>query len=126
MVSFIRNVLDPISPGPDAPFGEHRVRFGDLAWATAAVSSRAFTRLYGSGWVQESRPLLVPFMDMLNFTFDQENVKVKWRSYAYACACACACTRVSVVMAVGGEKQQTLAPVRCLLSSRRFAALVFG
>lgn len=75
MVSFIKNVMDPLPTGPDAPFGEHRVRFGDLAWATAAVSSRAFTRMYG-GWVQESRPLLVPLMDMLNFNFHQENVKV--------------------------------------------------
>ncbi len=75
MVSFIKHVLDPLTPGPNAPFGEHRVGFGDLAWATAAVSSRAFTRLYG-GWAQESRPLLVPFLDMLNFSFDQENVKV--------------------------------------------------
>lgn len=68
-------MLDPLTPGPDAPFGEHRVRFGDLAWATAAVSSRAFTRTQG-GSAQESTPLLVPFMDMLNFSFDQENVKV--------------------------------------------------
>ena len=75
MVSFVKHVLDPLTPGPNAPFGEHRVRFGDLAWATAAVSSRAFTRLYG-GWAQESRPLLVPFLDMLNFNFEQENVQV--------------------------------------------------
>lgn len=78
MVGFVRNVLDPLTLGPDAPFGEHRVSFGDLAWATAAVSSRAFTRLYGGGWVQESRPVLVPFVDMLNFDFRQENVKVNW------------------------------------------------
>lgn len=76
MMGFIKRVLDPIVPGPDAPFGEHRVTFGDLAWATAAVSSRAFTRMY-DGTVQESRPLLVPFMDMVNFNFDRENVKAR-------------------------------------------------
>lgn len=89
MVSFIRNELDPLTLGPDGPFGEHRVRFGDLAWATAAVSSRAFTRLYGGGWVQESRPLLVPFMDMLNFNFDQENVKVNWSGRTFSCVWYC-------------------------------------
>ncbi|CAN0508040.1 unnamed protein product [Ectocarpus sp. 8 AP-2014] len=49
MMSFIKRVLDPLTPGPGSPFGEHRVSFGDLAWATAAVSSRAFTRLDGGG-----------------------------------------------------------------------------
>lgn len=89
MVTFVRNVLDPLTPGPDAPFGGHRVRFGDLAWATAAVSSRAFTRLCGGGRVQESRPLLVPFMDMLNFDFEQENVKVRWSRDVGMCVCGC-------------------------------------
>ncbi|CAN0525853.1 unnamed protein product, partial [Ectocarpus sp. 12 AP-2014] len=70
MMNFIKRVLDPLTPGPGSPFGEHRVGFGDLAWATAAVSSRAFTRLDGGrGGLRESRPLLVPFMDLLNFNF---------------------------------------------------------
>lgn len=77
MVNYIKSVLDPLTPGPDAPFGEHRVGFGDLAWATAAASSRAFTRTHG-GLAKDSIPLLVPFMDMLNVSFDQENVKVCW------------------------------------------------
>ena len=55
----MKDVLDPLEVGPDAPFGFERVTFGDLAWATAAVSSRAFTHLY-DGWRQE-KPLLVPF-----------------------------------------------------------------
>ncbi|CAM9263707.1 unnamed protein product [Ectocarpus sp. 4 AP-2014] len=84
MMSFIKRVLDPLTPGPGSPFGEHRVGFGDLAWATAAVSSRAFTRLDGAGGVlRESTPLLVPFMDLLNFNFVQGNVQVvsAWPSY---------------------------------------------
>lgn len=74
-MKFVKDVLGPLGTGPDAPFGEKRLEFGDLTWATAAVSSRAFTSLYG-GWRQESKPLLVPFIDMLNFSFDQSNVKV--------------------------------------------------
>lgn len=76
MLNFVKDVLDPLSLGPNAPFGEHRVTFGDLAWATAAVSSRAFTHLYGE-WRQESKPLLVPFMDMVNFNHDKSNVQVR-------------------------------------------------
>lgn len=71
----MKDVLDPLEVGPDAPFGFERVTFGDLAWATAAVSSRAFTHLY-DGWRQE-KPLLVPFLDMLNFNLEESNVKVR-------------------------------------------------
>lgn len=75
-MSFVKDVLDPLEVGPDAPFGFERVTFGELAWATVAVSSRAFTHLYG-GWRQEDKPLLVPFLDMLNFNLEESNVKVR-------------------------------------------------
>ena len=71
----MKDVLDPLEVGPGAPFGFERVTFAELAWATAAVSSRAFTNLYG-GWRQEEKPLLVPFLDMVNFNLEESNVKV--------------------------------------------------
>lgn len=79
-MGFVKNVLDPLELGPDAPFGEQRVTFGEIAWATAAVSSRAFTHLYG-GWRREEKPLLAPFLDMLNFNFLESNVKVRGENY---------------------------------------------
>lgn len=72
----MKDVLDHLSTGPDAPFGEQRLTFSDLAWATAAVSSRAFVDLCGPGR-DESKPLLVPFFDMLNFNFEKSNAKVR-------------------------------------------------
>lgn len=124
LVTFINDVLDALGTGPEAPFGEHRVTFGDLVWATAAVSSRAYTHLYG-GWRQESRPLLVPLMDMLNFNMRESNVQVKKTLAVFLVLCAAVlgffpgwerCDLVDACSAVTGTYMPIHARQQCLSS----------
>lgn len=77
----MKEVLDSLPTGPGSLFGQEAITFGKLAWAASVVSCRGFrfgARLsLDSGATARGDPVLIPFLDMVNFNFDVERVNVQ-------------------------------------------------